>query len=131
MQAAFEGVAFRVRSIYDMLCEIMGRPERVILSGGFAQTEKGKRVICDVLGREVEVSNLPSASARGAFLVSLKALGEVKGLAELPDAFFPRNPVLEPIAEHALFYDQLYKLYWEIYRRNVDLFERFVALKLA
>ena len=131
MQAAFEGVAFRVRSIYDMLCEIMGKPKRVVLSGGFAQTDKGERVICDVLGREVEVSSLPSASARGAFLVSLKALGEVKRLVELPDKFFPPNPVLEPVAEHALFYNQLYELYWEIYRRNVDLFDRFIELGLA
>ncbi len=131
IQAAFEGVAFRVRSIYEMLQEVMGSPHRVIVSGGFAISEHGQRVLCDVLGIPVEVSSYPSASAKGAFLLTLKVLGEVKHLEELPQYLFLTNPQIAPIEEHKNFYDKLYGLYEEIYRRNAELFPRFVALGLA
>lgn len=131
IQSALEGVAFRVRSIYDMLCEVMGMPRRVVLSGGFATTDHGKRVLCDMLGIPVEVSLYPSASAKGAFLLSLKALGDVEHLADLSPSFFPENPRLEPIAEHTVFYQKLYQLYEKVYTQNAPLFKEFVELGLS
>ncbi|MCX7950192.1 MAG: gluconokinase, partial [Treponemataceae bacterium] len=131
IQSALEGVAFRVRSIYNMLCRVMGVPHRIVLSGGFATTDHGKRVLCDVLGVPVEVSLYPSASAKGAFLLSLKALGEVKHLADLPSWFFPENPSLEPVEEHKVFYEKLYQLYERVYTQNAPLFKEFVELGLA
>lgn len=131
IQSALEGVAFRVRSIYKMLCEVMGIPQRVILSGGFATTDHGQRVLCDVLGVPVEVSSYPSAPAKGAFLLTLKVLGEVKSLTDLSPRFFPLNPFLEPIPERKEFYEELYRLYEKIYFQNASLFKEFVRLGLA
>ncbi|MEN3185322.1 MAG: gluconokinase [Atribacterota bacterium] len=131
IQSALEGVAFRVRSIYDLLSQVMGMPHRVILNGGFATTDHGKRVLCDVLGVPVEVSLYPSASAKGAFLLSLKALGEVEHLTDLPSSLFPENPHLEPIEEHKTFYARLYQLYEKVYTQNATLFKEFVKLGLA
>lgn len=131
IQSALEGVAFRVRSIYEMLREVMGDPRRVIVSGGFATTEHGKRVLCDVLGVKVEVSLYPSAPAKGAFLLALKALGEVEHLEGLPSSLFPENPLLEPIEEHRAFYERLYRLYEKIYAQNAGLFKEFVELGLS
>ncbi|MGC8777968.1 MAG: gluconokinase [Candidatus Caldatribacteriaceae bacterium] len=131
IQSALEGVAFRVRSIYEMLCEVMGTPRRVILSGGFATTENGKRVLCDVLGVPVEVSHYPSASAKGAFLLALRALGEVPSLKDLSSSFFPENPLLEPIEERTLFYEKLYRLYEKVYTQNAGLFKEFAELGLG
>ncbi|HSV32479.1 MAG TPA: gluconokinase [Atribacteraceae bacterium] len=131
LQSALEGVGFQVRSIYDMLQEVMGEAQRVVLSGGFAISGPGRRVLTDILGRTVEVSGLPSASARGAFLLSRKALGEIRSLREVPAAFFPAREKEEPLSERKAFYDKLYAFYEKIYRQSVELFREFAEFGLG
>lgn len=131
VQSALEGVGFQVRSIYDMLREVMGDPRRVVLSGGFAVSGHGRRVLTDVLGRSVEVSGLPSASARGAFLLSRKALGEVATIADLSGDFFPPRSLEEPVSERQAQYEELYRFYQVIYRRNADLFRDYARFGLG
>ena len=131
LQAAFEGVAFRIRSTYDLLQEIMGKPHRIVISGGFASSDKGQRVLCDVLGVPVELSSYPSAPAKGAFLLSCKLEGKVSSLNELPDSFFPSYPVIEPHPEAQKFYEEFYQFYQKVYYKNQELFQEFSRFHLA
>ncbi|MCX6090505.1 MAG: FGGY-family carbohydrate kinase, partial [Candidatus Atribacteria bacterium] len=121
MQSTFEAVAFRIRSIEEMLQRVVGEPHRVVVSGGFAISEKGSRVLCDTLGVPVFLSSLPSAPTKGAFLLSRKVLGEVTTLDQLSPDYFPDNPLLEPIPERVQFYTELYRFYLKLYQANAPL----------
>ncbi len=131
LQAAYEGVAFSVRALFEMLRRVMGDPERVVIGGGFALSGIGRRVLCDVLGVPVAVSTYPSSSAKGAFLVALKALGEISSFEELPPEFFPVEEVLAPEKEAASLYGELFRLWERLYEANAPLFREFIRFGLA
>ncbi len=131
LQAALEGVGFRVRSIYEMLVEVMGEPHRVVISGGLASTVNGRRLLTDILGRKVEVSELPSASARGAFLVALKAQGAIESLRDLPPRLFPNREEVTPLPEAQDMYDKLFRFYEKTYRHVQPLFREFARFELG
>lgn len=131
LQAAYEGVAFSVRALFEMLRRVMGDPKRVVIGGGFALSRTGRRVLCDVLGVKVAVSTYPSSSAKGAFLVALKALGGISSFEDLPPDFFPVEEVLFPEREASSFYERLFRLWEKLYEVNAPLFREFIQFGLA
>ncbi|WP_427366122.1 gluconokinase [Candidatus Caldatribacterium saccharofermentans] len=131
LQAAYESVAFSIRAVFDMLREVMGEPRKVVIGGGFALSENGKRVLCDVLGVPVAVSSYPSSSAKGAFLVALKALGYVRSFEEFPEEFFPTEGQVTPDANAHALYEKLFRLFKRLYEVNAPLFREFAKLGLA
>lgn len=131
LQAAYEGVAFSIRAVFEMLRRVMGDPERVVIGGGFALSKTGRKVLCNVLGIPVAVSTYPSSSAKGAFLVALKALGAIASFEELPANFFPVEETLSPEKEALLFYEELFRLWEKLYEVNAPLFREFVRFGLA
>jgi len=88
-------------------------------------------VLSDVLGVPVELSSYPSASAKGAFLLSLKAREKVSSLSELPRSLFPSYPRVNPLPEAQEFYQQFYQFYQKVYESNRQLFQEFARFHLA
>lgn len=131
LQAAYEGVAFSVRAVFEMLRRVMGDPKRVVIGGGFALSRAGRRVLCNVLGIPVAVSTYPSSSAKGAFLVALKALGMIASFDELSPDFFPVEETLSPEKEALSLYEELFRLWEKLYEANASLFREFVRFGLA
>lgn len=131
LQAAYESVAFSIRAIFEMLQEVMGVPKRIVMGGGFALSEIGRKVLCNVLGTPVEVSSYPSSSAKGAFLVILEALKCIRSFGEVPEDFFPVEGVLAPQEEARAFYDRLFHLWEKLYEANAPFFQEFVKFGLA
>ncbi|MGH3002582.1 MAG: gluconokinase [Gaiellaceae bacterium] len=88
-QAALEGVCYRFADVL----EAIGHVESVVATGGaLLANPDWVQVLADVLGRPVEVSAVPEASARGAALVHLERVG-------LPLPAAPISHVVEPRAE--------------------------------
>ncbi len=131
LQAAYEGVAFSVRAVFEVLRRVMGDPKKVVIGGGFALSQTGRRVLCNVLGVPVAVSTYPSSSAKGAFILALKALGAISSFEELPSDFFPLEETLFPEKEASLFYAELFQLWERLYKVNASLFRECIRLGLA
>lgn len=131
LQAAYEGVAFSIRAVFDMLRRVMGDPKKVVVGGGFALSEVGRRVLVNVLGVPIGVSTYPSSSAKGAFLVALQALGAIASFEDLPETFFPVAETLFPEKEASSIYEDLFRLWEKLYEVNAPLFRELVRLGLA
>jgi gluconokinase len=78
----------------------------VIATGGaMLHSPAWMRIMTDVLGRRVLPSQVKEASARGAALVALEALGEIDAIEDVPA---PLGEPLEPDPEaHAIYADAL------------------------
>jgi len=80
LRALFEGVAYQLATVLAVLEAEGGRLTAVHASGGFTASRLWPQIVADVLGRELAVPRVAEASAFGAALLGLQALG-------LADAF--------------------------------------------
>ncbi len=91
LRAGLEGVACRIAQVYELLrsalpgAPLPGEP-KIIASGGAIQGSPAwQQILADALNNPVFLSQVPETSARGAVLLALEALGEIKDAASLPD----------------------------------------------
>lgn len=84
-QATLEAIAYRFAAVYELLRAAIPAPREVIASGAALLHSKAwVQILADVLGVPVTLSGETEATARGAALVALRALGVIQSLADLP-----------------------------------------------
>ncbi len=75
--AVLEGVLFNMRQCYDILVEVGGRPERVLVSGGITNSEPWMQMAARIMRRELLVTGTANESTVGGALAALMAVGEL------------------------------------------------------
>jgi L-ribulokinase len=113
--AAIEGTAFHTRVILERM-EQHGVPiRRVINAGGIPQkNEVLNRVYANVLNKPVLIPKTDVTSLGSAIFAALAA-GAFRTLEEAQEALCPEYRVVEPDAQSAKTYQELYALYRELY----------------
>ena len=113
--AAIEGTAFHTRVILERM-EKHGVPiRRVINAGGIPQkNEVLNRVYANVLNKPVLIPKTDVTSLGSAIFAALAA-GAFRSLEEAQNALCPEYRVVEPDAQAAKTYEELYALYRELY----------------
>lgn len=106
LRAGLEAVAYRVGLVFDLLRPLMPEDVQVVASGGaLVNSPLWLQMMADVLGRPVAVSQVGEASARGAALLALEALGALEDLSAAP-AFVGRT--YEPdVKRHARYQEAM------------------------
>lgn len=104
-RAALEAIAFRFAAIFELLRTAIPSPREIIASGGaLLNSRVGMQILADVLNVPITASGEAEASARGAALLALRALGAIQTLDELPAALgetFTPNPTAHEIYSRA------------------------------
>jgi gluconokinase len=78
LQAAMEGVAFRLADIYQRLKRV-GRIKTIVASGGALRDSAAwPQILADVLGHDLELSESEESASRGAVLLALESLGKIE-----------------------------------------------------
>ena len=122
--AAIEGTAFHTRIILERMAEHGVRIDRVINAGGIPQkNEVLNRVYANVLNKPVLVpAGIPTSLGSGIF--ALLAAGAYKNIEEAQAAVCLSLRTVEPEPQAAAVYEQLYRLYRDVYfalgRRNAE-----------
>jgi L-ribulokinase len=113
--AAIEGTAFHTRIILERMAEHGVRVDRVINAGGIPQrNEVLNQVYADVLNKPVLVpSGVPTSLGSGIF--ALLAAGVYPDIETAQEAVCLPLRSVEPNAEAAAVYEQLYQLYRSVY----------------
>jgi len=120
LRAGLEAVAYRIALVFDLLRPLLSGDPQVVASGGaLLNSPAWLQIMADVLGRPVAASQIEQASARGAALLALEALGILGDLGEAP-AFI--GVVYEPDAGRHIRYR-------EAMERQQGLYEKLVASK--
>jgi gluconokinase len=113
-RALLEAVAYRMRSLNEVLSEIGFDPRQIIASGGFTKSRLWLQVVADVLNRELLIPRWGESSAVGAAFWPILSAGEGLALEDLGN-LVEMDGAFQPNAEHALLYDRLYPFYLKLY----------------
>lgn len=85
LRAFMEAVAFRMRLIFELLVQAAPRVRRIVATGGaLVRSRVWAQIFADVLGQPVTLCLEPEASARGAAIMALKALGIWRSFTDYP-----------------------------------------------
>jgi len=117
LKACMEGVALRLATVFDLMQPVLGEEIEIVASGGaLLASSTWLQMMADVLGRQVSVSDVRQASARGTALLALEGLGEERE-SEEPGSLTGR--VYEPDGGAHVAYTALAERQRELYSRLV------------
>jgi gluconokinase len=104
LRAGMEALAYQLAALYEQLCQAMNgkRAARMIGSGGaLLGSPTMGQIVADTLGVPISPSRDHEASARGAALLVLEALGIVPDVAKVPPHLDP--PIQPDAARYAVY----------------------------
>jgi L-ribulokinase len=113
--AAIEGTAFHTHVILERM-EEHGVPVRRIINGGGIPQKNPvlNQVYANVLGKPILVPK-GDVTSLGSAIFAFLAAGTFRGIEEAQDALCPGHAVVEPQADQAATYRELYSLYRKLY----------------
>lgn len=77
LRASFESVVFGVYAVYDVMRDLVGPANRLLLSGGLTKAPLVRQLLADVFGVPAVQPHEQEASAFGAALLAAQAVGLV------------------------------------------------------
>jgi gluconokinase len=104
MRAIFEGAALRFAAIAGELLKLAPDAEIVFSGGALEKVPLWQPIICDAIGAPLTQSLESEASARGAALLALEALGQVD---DAKNVAFERGAQLSPKSENHAIYSRM------------------------
>jgi gluconokinase len=126
-RALLEGIAFRMRSLRDVLVEIGVDIPEIYTSGGFTRSGLWLQTIANVLGQELLIPKWGDTSSLGAALWVLLGKGIIEHLEDIND-MLPTKRIILPEPEIASRYVEIYSIYRELYAALIDTFNRTTEL---
>jgi len=124
-RAVYEGIAFGIRQILEVLDEAAEPAARVVAVGGGTQGGLWTQIVTDVTGRaQLLPAQTIGASYGDALLAAIGA-----GLAEPGTDWSEVSERIEPDPEHRALYDELYGAYGELYPATRAQVHRLAAIQ--
>ncbi len=82
LRAAFEGVVFGMRAVYDVVRETTGSAQRLLLSGGLTKAPLVRSLLADIFDLPAVQPHQQEASAFGAALIAAQAVGAIDNASD-------------------------------------------------
>lgn len=109
-RAVLEGICLNLYQITEALETLGGNIERIHANGGFTQSSIWVQLLADVMGKEIVISASPQASAWGAAILAMEAIGHpYSAKANTPKEVFTPDS-----ARHQL-YQEVFEKFKRIY----------------
>lgn len=124
IRSAMEGVVFRLLQAYEVLAGVEGE---LRASGGYARSALWLQIQADAFGRPVLRPRVAEASALGAAIAAMKAVGAIDDW-QAADAMVEVEERVEPRQELHPTYRHLFDLFQRAYVQAMPLFEELAAL---
>lgn len=125
-RAALEGVCFALNEVMQMVEGATGNINTIHVSGGFIRAEVWLQMLADITGKTLCITSNRDASATGAALVGMKAMGMIQDYKEVPMA---EEGCIQPNRQKHEWYNRYFKLYQTIYPALKDTMHRLHALQ--
>jgi gluconokinase len=127
LRAGMEALAYQLAVVYGQLCQALqvGKtaPSMIGSGGALLGSMTLKQIIADTLGVAVYPSRDHEASARGAALLALEAMGIVPDVAQVPPSLEqPVQPDAENYAVYRKAAERQQKLYQELLEEKAGSF---------
>jgi gluconokinase len=121
-RALLEGVAFRMRSLSEVLCEISEDIRQVRASGGFTRSPLWVQIITDTLNRELAIPEWGETSSLGASFWAMLGAGALSSFEEIGKVVKIRE-TYQPNPQNAALYGRQFEIYKDLYAATSPYFE--------
>lgn len=122
-RALLEGVAFRLRTLKEVLNEMGCEINEVRASGGLTHSELWPQIIASALKVELGSPQWGETSSLGASLWALLGTGVIDNLDEI-GKLIPITRSYRPVKKDSELYDQLFQIYKDLYLAMEKSFNR-------
>jgi gluconokinase len=127
-RAILEGIAFRMKSIYDVICLLSGDIKEIRASGGFTQSKVWPQIMASVLNQKLLIPSWSETSDLGTAFWAMLGTGAIGSLEEA--ALLPSiKEEIVPKEEEREIYEALYRIYGRLYQAVSPLFEETALLQ--
>lgn len=113
-QAIQEGILFNVYQNYNVLCDMVGEPKKIILSGGIVNSQFWTQMCADIFGAIMEIPTINQSSLMGAVILGLDYL---KVIPSPKDYQFEKGEIVRPNPGMKLIYKKKYEKYLYFYNK--------------
>ena len=118
LRAALEGICYSLNAILEVVESSAETILQLNASGGFIHSKTWLKILSDITGKKICVIETEDASAIGAALLNLKAVGIIKNYSSLK----PSNPiVIEPDLNNHTVYEKYYSIFKNLYEPLKEL----------
>ncbi|HIW70135.1 MAG TPA: gluconokinase [Candidatus Limosilactobacillus merdipullorum] len=83
LRSVMEGITMNIATVFQVLCELVGRPKSVTATGGFSRSLVWRQMLADVLNTKVKVPQHFAAAALGAAGMAMKSTGLINDVADI------------------------------------------------
>lgn len=115
IRAVLEGVIFNLYTVFIALQEVIGIPNKIQATGGFARSELWRQMMADIFNQEVSVPESFESSCLGAIVLGMYALGEIDDFSIISE-WVGSTHVHNPIEENVNIYIELIPIFIRISR---------------
>lgn len=119
IRAVLEGVIFNLYTVFIALEEVIGTPEKIQATGGFARSGLWRQMMADIFNQEVTVPESFESSCLGAIVLGMYALGEIEDFSII-SKWVGSTHAHAPIQENFEVYKELIPIYIRISRLFKD-----------
>lgn len=111
-RAALEGVCFALNEVLQMVESAAGKIEKVHVSGGFIRARVWLQMLADITDKPLCITSNRDASATGAAMLGMKAIGLIQSYDDLPGQ---EEECIQPNAENQRLYATYFTVYQTLY----------------
>lgn len=128
-RAVLEGVCFGLRDSFEILRELGVPIKEVRVSGGGARSVLWRQTLADILNTKVVMINSQEGPAYGAAILAAVGCGLYGSVDEACEKLIKVTNSIEPIAENVEKYNDVYKVYRELYPTLKASFKSLAAIQ--
>ena len=123
-QAVLEGVTFGLRDSLEVAKSLGIHIERTKISGGGAKSELWKKIIANVMGLKVDVTECEEGPSMGGAMLAMVACGAYPDVVAAADAIVKVVDTIDPDPELVEKYNARYEQFRQIYPTVKALFPK-------
>src|SRR3954451_15087400 len=127
-RAALEGVCLQLALVLESMRAAGNEVREIRATGGFARSPLWRQMLADALGIDVAFAAAPEASAFGAALLGLQALGVIESV-DVAAELVRIEEVVAPEPDAAAIYAERLELFDSLYDALAPAFARLRALE--
>jgi gluconokinase len=128
MRAVLEGINMNLYMVLLALEEVIGIPDRIHATGGFAKSPVWRQMMANIFNQEVHVPQTVEGACLGAAVLGKYAIGEIDDLTEVRHMVEIKE-ITVPEAEEVAVYEELMPLYIRLSRLFEEEYEAITAFQ--
>ncbi|GEK88436.1 gluconate kinase, FGGY family [Alkalibacterium putridalgicola] len=128
MRAVLEGINMNLYMVLLALEEVIGIPDRIHATGGFAKSPVWRQMMANIFNQEVHVPQTVEGACLGAAVLGKYAIGEIDDLTEVRHMVETKE-ITVPEAEEVAVYEELMPLYIRLSRLFEEEYDAITAFQ--